>query len=1145
MSHPSNSGDFSKATSTDPFQPPEREKSYVGVVILGLVLFFGVILLVCGGGIFFLLTSDFSTDKNEKPLATLDDLEVLVSEEFSAAKVALGSEEDVRQHPEYARVGEFVESLQKALNDDSSRRLLRRMDYEAMYDQIADLSTEFSRSSIYRSSTVSQLKEAPLAPSPFDDYKILHIDDSVENEFQVYLQYSIGYVSTETNVWRLKDQRGTLKLYDWCCLESGLSNASETALLLSCSPTDNVGQQRYIDDCNAYLEGGEPDEPYIEHIERVRRILRNCESYSGPRILKPDVQLITAKRWFDEGEFKSALDLIDRISTARTVPGVHRLRGDILYEQKEYAEAVECYKKHRELLGPTPQVQSDLVNCYLQLDNVAGEREILNEITDNIEEDEVEFVVKLIEINDAAQNRSLFKRIDELDDSESIYEALILRTGYSPYFAVEAKQLQAHVLKTMPNSKAGYEAGMKLAKAAKDYADLLAAIDKMPDEEAAEKRYNFWYEVPEKQLLEVFKASNKPTENFKTIFEVQEYDYLFDSAAMRELSEHVLESEPENALANLKLGAIHGDNKDYVTAKKYLNKAFELYPKDGDFIGQLKSRMNQMLYETDDETVTKFAEENDIVRILLNYKVYKKDFSNLEPLIELLDKESLDHMIFSTRLVAHEGNLEKAIAAVCKKLDEQPDDDDATRNANYQLTNLLIKLFEKQGNAYDAFERAPSEGLWDTLSQRALYSANWTACQQLIDTGHTEFQSHSKKLQQSVHWEKGEYKELLASSESVLKRARTEDMTGEIDELTRAALREGKLDEAKRFADKLREVNEFNLSALVAICQGDAEAIAKTLNECSVREAKNLRTDEDLIDVDLSSFESLNLLTPSLSYSFEVDRDIDFDIFFESDFVINESFIKRMLGKKFGNNLQVIENTSPTLRTYWSAKTDDWTLVFYGFEMTPNSAEDVEAEALKQAIAKTKFYLKVCGYAKRPTVKSKTRPLEMKLIQQLLSQENSLAVGRYNHWLDRESFQTGVKAERESGFNHIFKLELPGEYYYAFDGEADEDEAVEHPTFSEDLIAELRKFNADKSNRQMVLYVMPDPDLPTTVKLEVNQIRRQLTSGVQLIATVIETNGVVPFLTLGQRVQVPFDKVDGFEVIDSDGKVVSERHATK
>jgi len=104
MSHPYDSGDFSKATSTDPFQPPEREKSYVGVVIVGLVLFFGVILLVCGGGILFLLNSDFSTDKNEKPLATLDDLEVLVSEEFSAAKVALGSKEDVRQHPEYARV---------------------------------------------------------------------------------------------------------------------------------------------------------------------------------------------------------------------------------------------------------------------------------------------------------------------------------------------------------------------------------------------------------------------------------------------------------------------------------------------------------------------------------------------------------------------------------------------------------------------------------------------------------------------------------------------------------------------------------------------------------------------------------------------------------------------------------------------------------------------------------------------------------------------------------------------------------------------------------------------------------------------------------------------------------------------------------
>jgi len=492
-----------------------------------------------------------------------------------------------------------------------------------------------------------------------------------------------------------------------------------------------------------------------------------------------------------------------------------------------------------------------------------------------------------------------------------------------------------------------------------------------------------------------------------------------------------------------------------VTAKKYLDKAFELYPKDGDFIGQLKSRMNQMLYETDDETVTKFAEENDIVRILLSYKVYKKDFSNLEPLIELLDKESLDHMIFSTRLEAHEGNLEKAIAAVCKKLDEQPDD--ATRNANYQLTNLLIELFEKRGNAYDAFERAPSEGLWNRLSERALYSANWKACQQLIDTGHTEFQSQSKILQQSVHWEKGEYKELLANSER-----RTEDMTDEIDNLTRAALREGKLDEAKRFADKLREVNEFNLSALVAICQGDAEAIAKTLNECGVREANDLRTDEDLIDVDLSSFESLNLVTPSLSYSFEVDRDIDFDIFFESELVINESFIKRMLGKKFGSNLQVIENTSPTLRTYWSAKTDDWTLVFYGFEMTPNSAEEVEAEALKQAITKTKFYLKVCGYAKRPTVESKTRPLEMKLIQQLLSQENSLAVGSYSQWLDRESFQAGVKAERESGFNHIFKLELPGEYYYAFDGEADEDEAVQHPTFNEDLVAELREFNADK-----------------------------------------------------------------------------------
>ena len=298
------------------------------------------------------------------------------------------------------------------------------------------------------------------------------------------------------------------------------------------------------------------------------------------------------------------------------------------------------------------------------------------------------------------------------------------------------------------------------AKSATDYGAALSAIDQQePGDETDTMRYDFWYEIDDEHVVEVFQGCEKWAENFTTILQLEDEDRDFSLEIIKSLSEYVLEKEPKNPLAHYQMGVYYEAKNDFVNAKKHLKQTKETYPEDGVYYHPLKSRLVLALYETGDDSLVEFAKENKVVGRLLKFKKFNNDFSNTESLIELLDKDSPDYAIHSARLEYHKGNHEQAIESICDQLKEQDEEDN--NNYFYEFNELLIELSKAQGNPYDAFDRAPNQQLWDSLSRRALRTYDWKACKQLLESTDPEFELHRARLQQAMFWRQGEYAKVL------------------------------------------------------------------------------------------------------------------------------------------------------------------------------------------------------------------------------------------------------------------------------------------------------------------------------------------------------------------------------------------------
>ena len=403
-----------------------------------------------------------------------------------------------------------------------------------------------------------------------------------------------------------------------------------------------------------------------------------------------------------------------------------------------------------------------------------------------------------------------------------------------------------------------------------------------------------------------------------------------------------------------------------------------------------------------------------------------------------------------------------------------------------------------------------------------------------------------------MFWRKGEYAKVLehapeiVSWEKRLHRTESdsnedEDLSLEIDRLIRAAVREEKFDLAIRHGRNLERINDFYMTAMVAIRKGDVELANQKLAACKTDDLQNLRTDSDLLSADLSPYPAMVSRTPSLNYEYAIDRDIDLDLLFDSEVELNAEVFKEMFPEGFGDGLSVSKINSVDGSDHWLIKTSDWTLVAVKKEFTHGTTDDIKNEKLKSAIEKAKYVVNISGYSDHKKAFATTKRQETTLMRRSLAIEKLLAIGQFNRWLDRKSFETNFEKEQQTGSAYLFTDTSPGIYHYP-DVETD---SATNAKFKESLITELRMFKNSNSGQRIDLQVMPDSELSVGVEVRLDRIIRQWSSRVRLIGTVTKAGDIFPFLVDGQSVEIPMESIHSFKILDVNGKVVSEMSSGK
>ena len=273
-----------------------------------------------------------------------------------------------------------------------------------------------------------------IGPPPPYGYQIISIKDLGANRYRVYLECPDTYSGGEPVIWWLVDQ-GQLKLYDWCQLDFGIRSTTENFALVDASDAEIARYNEYIDACHQYLDSYDLEHSAEKQQRLVEQALVKAENYAGPKVLHPSIQLLNARRWYLAANDERAITIADRIKTPHLVPGAYRLKADIHFDRGDYELAAKAYQQYADLIGPWPHSQQRLATIYREQEDADKERAALTKLTRHLTQDNQLQVLHLILLNDHAQNKALFARIDQSDLRESIYFYAINQLSDSVYFA--------------------------------------------------------------------------------------------------------------------------------------------------------------------------------------------------------------------------------------------------------------------------------------------------------------------------------------------------------------------------------------------------------------------------------------------------------------------------------------------------------------------------------------------------------------------------------------------------------------------------------------------------------------------------------------------------------------------------------------
>lgn len=136
------------------------------------------------------------------------------------------------------------------------------------------------------------------------------------------------------------------------------------------SPVDERAQSGYAE---VLLQKGQV-QAAAEHMKKA------VETSGG----NPDLVVRLGKMHFEQGQLASALEQADlALRNQRTHAGAWALKGDVLRQQRQLREALDCY--HRSLIyqSDAPEVQIALAEIYCQIDRPQRALATLNNLADN------------------------------------------------------------------------------------------------------------------------------------------------------------------------------------------------------------------------------------------------------------------------------------------------------------------------------------------------------------------------------------------------------------------------------------------------------------------------------------------------------------------------------------------------------------------------------------------------------------------------------------------------------------------------------------------------------------------------------------------------------------------------------------------
>ncbi len=1118
---------------------PDESRISIGCILAIIFSAVGVLGAIVMGVIVYFVINDLSdvAQTNRPRAITESALREDAISELERTKAALLKPIGAQQHPQYNRIQKFVESAQSVLDETPNPRLQKLVDYDGYLSELANRCRLIDNNRLSQMLYLPSLKQNIVGPSPFNSFEILQIEDEGPDRYRVYLSCQSDYQSTDPFIWWVSDKENRLKIYDWEQLEFGLRATLESAIIADASGAEEAAYEKYSADSDeyfaSYYEQGADRRP-----QRVRQILTRCEQFAGPQLLRPNVQLVTAYRWYTEDENERALKMLDSIMDDQMVPGVHRLRGEIEFEQGQFEAAANSFAQFTKALGPLPFAQKRLANCYRELGDAAAERKAILAMLDSISESDFDSVASLIELNSKAENVELFARLDELPNHEEVYTFLINTFDGSPFFVDKLQHLVEHLDKTIPDSQPAQLGKIKLKSGLEGLKASLKLIDRLPDDDLDETRYNFWYGLDEDQVVELFESSDRKQINFESISHVCDYEGIISDDVMTSVCNSLLKSDPENFRALYHLGSIRNQAGEFELALTDLTQAEELMPPGDELENSLRYELMHALFGNgEQDKAIRIAVEHDLIEGLFSLMNENDDFSGYSNLLKHLEVDSNEFKYHNALLDHHKGDSESALRALAD-LVKATDSEENFVYASYQAREKLLEICSQLNDPTRAVTLAPTEEMFSRVSEQIVKAFDWPNCEKLLQLEDNRLNDSIFKLRQTIYWEQGQYDKVLDNADRVMLLAKEGELDADlIEQLVRSAIRLGKLDLAGKYVDQCATFSGVDhLSLLVAILQRQPEDVIRQYRQLPGYQSTRALYDHDLGNVDVRDVVSLEKLPPrQLGYaSFGLsDQQFELELLFKQKVELGEDQLKQAFaGFDEGVRIEKVDSVD-SISENWIVATSKYRILVSQRPLkNPDLSGKWENDDLKDAIASSKFLLSIKANENEPLTSEARYDDSIELIRRFMSPD-LMAVGDDSQWLaadDLARYFDHVKANEPPSLRPFRNGEFSGEFYYL----SDDVEDTSSEKFLETMSTALRKFrDSTDPNKKLIVRLNVKGFIPERINAVVDRINRTGYRTVELVVIIQEDARFDRSIRKGDQFIVPLLLIDGFELTTS------------